>query len=598
MTTSTNFHFSSNFLENRLLFKNTNKPPQETLDIGEIPTSEPPSSEEIQKTKKTDTDFPSIETLLREHQNIAENPDRANLREHALVHRECIETKAHALATWTPPESTGRSPNDTFIVEGECSDEIDWTSPNNIPLEPEIFDGVVEEAAKVLKQKENLFVINCMVGADAEHAMPVKIITDKALTSLFAYNMFWPVPDDMDEKDFNDEVFTLVALPKDKVDSNSVVQQISGDSEDSKRDMIIAMDLDRKMGIVYGSEYLGSVKKTIFTVMNHYLPKKGILSLHCGAYENDAGETTLMLGLSGTGKTTLSMDPERAIIGDDEFGWSKEGIFNMEAGNYAKAIGLDPEEEPVIWDAICDARIAVNTIIENAMIFPNGELDLNDTRLTPNSRASFPLSALGDNAKQEAVGNHPKTMVFLTADASGVLPPISKLTPKQAMLWFCMGYTSKLAGTETGIDKPIPTFSRFFGQPFMPGKPEVYSDLLAEKLEEHGTQVFIINTGWTGGPYGEGHRIDIENTRAMLRAAETGQLDNVEYREDPRFHVSVPLECPGVDSAILNPKSTWEDEDAYEEAADTLAGAFSEHFDKTYGQANFDDAIKKSCPGK
>jgi len=337
----------------------------------------------------------------------------------------------------------------------------------------------------------------------------------------------------------------------------------------------------------------------MFTVMNYLLPAEGILPLHCSANEGPKGDTALLLGLSGTGKTTLSADPARALLGDDEHGWSDDGIANFENGCYAKLIGLDPDKEPEIHRAVFhpDHYLDHGAIVENAMVYPDGSFDLSDDRLTPNSRASYPLTYLS-NVKPTACGGHPKTILFLTADANGVLPPIAKLTRNQAMLWFLMGYTSKLAGTETGIVEPKTTFSRFFGEPFMPRNPDVYARMLGEKMDRHGTAVYLVNTGWSGGPYGIGKRMEIALTRAMVDAALTGRLADAPDGGDRRFHLLVPQSCPGVPSEILDPKNTWSDKEAYEERADRLAAEFAAHFEKAYGDKGIDPEVASECPGR
>jgi phosphoenolpyruvate carboxykinase (ATP) len=327
----------------------------------------------------------------------------------------------------------------------------------------------------------------------------------------------------------------------------------------------------------------------MFTVMNYILPGEGILPLHCSANEGPNGDTALLLGLSGTGKTTLSADPRRALLGDDEHGWSDAGIANFENGCYAKLINLRQDKEPEIWNAVLHEAHYLDhgAIVENTMMYPDGHYDLDDERLTPNSRASYPLSFLS-NIKTPPVGDHPKTILFLTADANGVLPPVSKLTPEQAMLWFLMGYTSKLAGTETGIVDPVSTFSRFFGEPFM----------LGERMRKHGSQVYLVNTGWSCGPFGVGARMDIDITRSIVHCALSGQLEQMAYEEDPLLHILVPKTCPNVPQDILNPRNTWEDKEAFDLRARQLAGDFSAHFDKAYGNKGIDAAVVSQCPGK
>jgi phosphoenolpyruvate carboxykinase (ATP) len=363
--------------------------------------------------------------------------------------------------------------------------------------------------------------------------------------------------------------------------------------------MAVVMDFDRSKGIVFGSAYAGSVKKLMFTVMNYVLPGVGILPLHCSANEGEDNDVAMLLGLSGTGKTTLSADPRRALLGDDEHGWSDNGVANFENGCYAKLINLKEKKEPEIWHAVLhdDPYLEHGAMVENALMYPDGHFDLDDERLTPNSRASYPLRFLS-NVKEHPVAGHPKTILFLTADANGVLPPVSKLTPEQAMLWFLMGYTSKLAGTETGIVDPVSTFSRFFGEPFMPRNPDVYASMLGEQMRRHGSQVYLVNTGWSGGPFGIGARMDIDVTRTIVHATLSGAMEDVEYAEDPLFHILVPQTCPGVECEILNPRNTWEDKEAFDQRAQKLANDFASHFDKAYGNKGIDPAVVRQCPGK
>ena len=542
-----------------------------------------------------------LDELVRHHRDVWENPARESLIEEAVKRREALVSDSGALATWTPPESTGRSPKDTVIVQHEESaEEIDWNSPNNIPLEPGTFEMILEDALQTLRAKTRLYVTDRVVGADASYALPVRTVTDRALTALFTDNMFRPTPGDVERSIFAARPFTLVVLPYDKLSPKRYEGRLRRDPATGKvSTMVIAMDFDRRIGVVYGSAYCGSVKKLIFTVMNYLLPPEGILPLHCSANEGPEGDIALFLGLSGTGKTSLSADPERALLGDDEHGWSSRGIANFENGCYAKLIDLDPEKEPEIYNAVMhkDDYLKHGVIVENAMVYPDGRFDFHDSRLTPNSRGSYPLRFLR-NVKPSAMGGHPWTIIFLTADANGVLPPLAKLTREQAMLWFLMGYTSKLAGTETGIVEPVSTFSRFFGEPFMPREPDVYARMLGEKLDKYGTRVYLINTGWSGGPYGVGERIDIRLTRAMVRAALNGELEDVDYEEDKTFHLWVPRSCPGVPQELLNPKNTWTDRRAYDERAARLAAEFSAHFDKAYGDKGIDAAVTAQCPGK
>ncbi|MCK4681436.1 phosphoenolpyruvate carboxykinase (ATP) [Candidatus Bipolaricaulota bacterium] len=542
----------------------------------------------------------SLRTLLM-RSAVVDNPTRESLIEEAVKNREAFASACGALATWTPPESTGRSPKDTLTVRRKESEtEIDWDSPNNIPIDEETFNMVLEDALSTFTTKERIYVTDRVLGADSSCALPVKTISDKALTALFTDNMFRKIPEDISRSVFYAHPFTMLVLPYDKLDPQRYKGRLRIDPRlGGTSTMVIGMDYDRRIGIVYGSAYGGSVKKLMFTVMNYLLPAEGILPLHCSANEGENGHTALLLGLSGTGKTTLSADPRRALLGDDEHGWSEEGIANFEHGCYAKLIDLDPQKEPEIYNAVMheDDYRKHGSIVENAMFYPDGSFDLFDDRLTPNSRASYPLTYLS-NIKASSRGGHPRTILFLTADANGVLPPISKLTREQAMLWFLMGYTSKLAGTETGIVEPKTTFSRFFGEPFMPRNPDVYARMLGEKLDQHGTAVYLVNTGWNGGPYGIGKRMEINLTRAMVHAALSGDLANVAYDENKTFHVLVPRNCHGVPSEILNPRNTWEDKAAYDTRAAKLAAEFVAHFDKAYGNKGIDEAISCQCPGK
>ncbi|MFH1670230.1 MAG: phosphoenolpyruvate carboxykinase (ATP) [Patescibacteria group bacterium] len=524
---------------------------------------------------------------------------RTQLIEACVEQKEAFISACGALATWMPSGETGRIPKDTYMVKRPESEEtIDWSSPACIPMEPETFDMLLADTEHILKQKKELFTCNHTLGADPSYALPLRVLTDSALSALFSDNMFRPADLDLSTSVFKGEKFTLIALPYSKIP----VEKYGGrlrDANGKTANMCVAMDFDRKIGIVFGIAYGGAIKKTLFTVMNYYLPEHEILPLHCSANENKKGEVTLFLGLSGTGKTTLSNDPKLLLIGDDEHGWSDNGIANFENGCFAKLIHLDPRKEAQIYEAVFTPRPyrEHGSIVENAMMYPSGAFDLDDDRFTENSRVSYPLSFLPSH-KENAQGSHPKTIVFLTADANGVIPPLAKLTPPQAMFWFLMGYTSKLAGTEAGITTPVSTFSRFFGGPFMPRNPEEYAKLLGDKMEKHNSNVYLINTGWSGGPYGIGSRMDITLTRAIVDAVLSGKIENVPYHEDPLWHVLIPESCQGVDTSLLDPRATWEDKDAYDKKAKELAQEFASAFDKSFGKTVLDPAIRAACPGK
>lgn len=541
-----------------------------------------------------------LSQAVESHKNAKENIARQKMIEEVIENKEAIISESGALATWTPPESTGRSPKDTVIVKRSISEgNIDWTSQNNIPVDEETFNMAFEDALAYLKKSKKVYVTDRVVGANANYALPVKVVSNHALTALFTDNMFRPVPDDISKSCFYKNGFQLLTLPYKKLDPERYKGRLRILPNGETSNMIVAMDMDRRIGVIVGSAYMGSVKKMLFTVMNYLLPLEGILPLHCSANEGPAGDCALLLGLSGTGKTSLSADPSRALLGDDEHGWNEDGIANFENGCYAKMIDINPVKEKDIYDAVMhkDDHLNHGSMVENAMVYPDGVFDYFDDRFTPNSRASYPLRYLS-NIKESSTSGHPKTILFLTADAYGVLPPVSKLNPDQAMLWFLMGYTSKLAGTETGITEPVATFSRFFGQPFMPINPDVYAGMLGEKMEKHHTQVYLINTGWSGGAYGVGKRIDINLTRKMVEAALNGTLVDVEYVYDELFHLNIPKECPGVPSDMLFPKNTWADKDAFDKAAQKLAGKFSDDFDKSYGHKDIKDSVVRECPGK
>lgn len=539
--------------------------------------------------------------LIAGHEGVRLNIPRRDMIREAVDNGEAFVCATGALATWSSPESTGRSPKDTYMVRaGETEEAVDWTSPNNVAMERETFDMVFDDAMRALELAPRLYVTDRAVGADPTYALPVRTVSDTALTALFTDNMFRPLAEGIDQSRFADAGFKLLVCPDLKLDRTRYEGRLRKLPDGRTSDLAVAMDFERRLGVVAGSAYCGSVKKLIFTVMNYLLPRAGILSLHCSANEGPTGDCALLLGLSGTGKTTLSADPDRALLGDDEHGWSDNGIANFEYGCYAKLINLRQEKEPEIHRAIMHeaSYLEHGAIVENAMMYPDGEFDFDDERLTPNSRGSYPLTFLS-NIKPSSVSGHPTTILFLTADANGVLPPVARLDRNQAMLWFLMGYTSKLAGTETGVTDPVSTFSRFFGSPFMPLKPDVYARMLGERMDAHGTQVYLVNTGWSGGPHGEGKRMDIALTRAIVRAALDGSLAGVSYVRDEVFHLSVPTSCPGVpDPAILNPWNTWRDKDAFEKRAKKLASDFAVHFERAYGDKNIDDAVAAQCPGK
>ncbi len=541
--------------------------------------------------------FEKLTVLTRDYNKTVDNPSRKKLIEDAVTGKFASVMPQGTLYTWTPVESTGRSPKDTYVVNRpEVSKKIDWDSIYNIPMDPETFEMIFADAVETLSKKNKIYKLDRVIGADSSYALPTTVITDNPLNALFADNMFRPVPEDLEKSIFFKTPFTLISLPYDKLDPEKYKGRLRKLPNGKTSGMAVAMDFEKKKGIVYGSAYQGSNKKLMFTVMNFLLPDYGILPLHCSANVGKKGDSALLLGLSGTGKTTLSADPERALLGDDEHGWGDHGIANFENGCYAKLIDLCPEKEPEIYHATfhADHYLDHGAMVENLMVYPNGIMDFSDRRYTENSRASYPLRYLS-NIKESSTSVHPKTILFLTADAYGVLPPISKLTRSQAMFWFMMGYTSKLAGTETGITEPQATFSRFFGGPFMPRNPNDYAELLGRKMEKHNVNIFLVNTGWTGGAYGAGKRMNLPYTRAMVSAALNGELDDVPYENDEIFGMQVPTRCPDVPPEILIPRNVWKNTGAYEQTARNLAQKFVDHFNKAF-KGKVSEEIAAACP--
>lgn len=489
----------------------------------------------------------------KEHHNLCP----AELIEMALARHEGVLTNTGALRVDTG-KYTGRSPNDKFIVESPTVHaDIDWNA--NKPFDPDKFNRLYNRMMAYIQNRE-VFIFDGYAGADPKHRINVQFINEFAWQNLFVHQLF--VCPEKHERDFLCD-FKLICLPGFKA-----VPEIDGTNSEA----FIIVNFDQHVVLIGGTHYAGEMKKSIFTVMNFLLPQKGVMSMHCSANVGANGDVALFFGLSGTGKTTLSADPARRLIGDDEHGWSDEGVFNIEGGCYAKCIKLSSESEPEIWGAI-----KFGSVLENVVLRPGTRIpDYNSQAITENTRVAYPISYI-PNVMLPSMAGHPKTVVFLTADAFGVLPPIAKLTKEQAMYHFLSGYTSKLAGTERGITEPQGTFSTCFGAPFLPLSPLVYAKLLGEKLEKHQTNVFLINTGWSGGPYGVGKRMKLSYTRAMVTAAIEGHLEHVSYELDPIFNVHVPTSCPGVSPEILSPRNTWIDKDAYDRQARKLAELFAKN---------------------
>ena len=490
------------------------------------------------------------------------NPTTSLLYTHALVRGDGRLAEGGPLAVDTGVH-TGRSPKDKFVVrEPESEDRIWWGTVNQ-PLDEESFERLREKVVTSYEAAD-LYVVDAFAGADPEHRIAVRVITDHPYHALFAKTLFIePSKDELAE--FEPQALVLHA-PAVEADP----------SEDGTRSgTFVVLHPTRSEVLIGGTFYAGEIKKSIFTVMNDRLPLEGVFPMHCSANLGEDGKVAIFFGLSGTGKTTLSADPERLLIGDDEHGWGNTGVFNIEGGCYAKVIRLSPIAEPEIYRT----TRTFGTILENVAIDENGVVDLDDDSKTENTRAAYKLEQIR-NALPAKQAGHPSAIIFLTADAFGILPPIARLDRSQALFYFLSGFTAKLAGTEIGVTEPQPTFSTCFGAPFLPQEPVVYARMLGQKLDRHGPGVWLVNTGWTGGPFGEGERMPISATRALLRAALEGDLDDVEYREHPIFGLRVPAEVPGVESKLLDPRSTWRDPEAYDRKARELARMFRDNFEQ------------------
>ncbi len=499
------------------------------------------------------------------------------LYEAALARGEGKVTAGGGFAAVTSPH-TGRSPNDKFCVRDESTDAtIDWGKVN-VATDTAKFRALRDDAIAHLNEQKELFVRDARAGADAAFGISVRMITPNAWQNLFAYNMFLrPHAHEITDK----PDFVILHAPEMKADPAK---------HGTRTETGIVLSFADNMVVICGTRYAGEIKKSVFTVLNYILPERDVLPMHCSANVGRDGDVALFFGLSGTGKTTLSADQERGLIGDDEHGWSDHGVFNFEGGCYAKTINLSPEGEPEIYAA----TQRFGTVLENVVLREDTrEIDFADQSITENTRASYPIHYI-PNAVLSGIGGHPREVVFLTADAFGVLPPIARLSPEQAMYYFLSGYTAKVAGTERGVTEPKAAFSSCFGAPFLPRHPSVYAEMLGERLRKHKAQVWLLNTGWTGGPYGVGTRMKLGYTRAMVRHALSGALDDVEMVADPVFGIDVPVAVPDVPSEILRPRNTWKDKDAYDKQAAELARMFDENFDKY--RAHVAPAVAKSGP--
>lgn len=533
---------------------------------GDFPTNRTPQKYTEQPVLLELSDYGLGELGLRNLGHVYRNLAIPILVEHSIARTEAILSDNGALCVKTG-KYTGRSPHDKYMVdEAESRDEIHW-SQMNVPIPEFNFDRLCRRVRSYV-QGRDLYIFDGYVGADPQYQYGVRVITERASQSLFAQQLFIrPTPEQL--KTHHPD-FTVIAVPG-----------LHADPEDDgiNSEAFIVLNLSKKMVIIGGSKYAGEIKKSVFSLMNYFMTKADVLPMHCAANMDADGNTALFFGLSGTGKTTLSADPHRYLIGDDEHGWSDHGVFNFEGGCYAKTIKLRREQEPQIWDAIRFGALMENVVLDHDTRIP----DFDDSSLTENTRVAYPIEYI-PNAVIPGVGRHPKTIIFLTADAFGVLPPIAKLTALQAMYHFMSGYTSKVAGTERGIKDPEATFSAGFGKCFLPLAASVYAKLLGKRLEEHPeTNVYLVNTGWSGGPYGVGERVAIAHTRAMVSAAVNGDLDQVKFNPHPIFKVLVPETIPGVPDEILDPIKTWKNPQEYEKQAKQLAQLFVDNFRKFEG---------------
>lgn len=480
----------------------------------------------------------------------------------ALERKEGKLASTGALQVFTG-KYTGRSPKDKFIVsEPSVKDHIDWGTVNH-PISESQFDALFNKAKAYMAEKE-LFVFDGFAGADSEYRLPIRVVNEFAWHNLFVRQLF--IRPTQEELLRHNAEFTVIVIPGFKANPSL---------DGTRSETFICLSMERKLVLIGGTEYAGEMKKSIFSVLNYLLPFKGIVPMHCSANVGEKDDVALFFGLSGTGKTTLSADPNRRLIGDDEHGWSEQGVFNFEGGCYAKCVNLSEEKEPQIWHAI-----QAGSVLENVVLDPEtGVADYDNTGLTENTRAAYPIEMI-PNALIPGKAGHPGVIIFLTADAFGVLPPISKLTKEQAMYHFLSGYTSKLAGTERGVTEPEATFSACFGAPFLPLHPTVYANMLGQKIEEHQVKVYLVNTGWTGGPYGVGKRMNLSYTRAMVTAALDGTIEQADFTADPIFGLLCPDSINGVAGEVLQPRNTWQDKEAYDAAARELSDRFVRNFEK------------------
>jgi phosphoenolpyruvate carboxykinase (ATP) len=516
---------------------------------------------------------PEIADLLTQ-KNVRRNLSTPELVETAVRNGEAVLSDRGALVSETG-KRTGRSPKDKFTVRDSITEnKVAW-GPFNLPFAPDKFDTLYERVLEYLHGKQ-VYVQDLFCGADPRYQLPIQVINEFAWHNLFVHQLF--IRPTAEELKTHKPEFTIVSAPGFRADP---------ERDGTNSEVFVIVNFTRRLVIIGGTQYAGEMKKSIFGVMNFLLPPRNVFPMHCSANIGEDGVTALFFGLSGTGKTTLSADPTRRLIGDDEHGWSESGVFNFEGGCYAKCIKLSEKNEPQIWSALDFGSVLENVVLDPVTRIPNYD----DDSKTENTRAAYPVEHI-DNAVIPGFGGHPKNVVFLTADAFGVLPPVSKLTPEQAMFHFMSGYTAKVAGTEAGVTEPQATFSTCFGAPFMPLPPKVYAEMLGRRLREHNAQCWLVNTGWQGGGYGVGKRMSLPYTRAMVNALVEGRLNDVGFEIEPSFGLNIPKSVPGVPSELLNPRNSWKDKAAY----DKMAADLSARFEKNFEQFDAPREIKEAGP--
>ncbi|MGI9517338.1 MAG: phosphoenolpyruvate carboxykinase (ATP) [Pirellulaceae bacterium] len=511
-------------------------------------------------------------------EHVTRNAAPAPLYHDSISTDHAVITSTGGIAT-SSGKKTGRSPKDKRVIDQPAIHDDVWWGDINMPLSEESFAQLRSAALEFLDNQPHLYVVDGFAGWDTDNRLKVRIICSRPYHALFMHNMLIR-PTAGELANFGEPDYVIYNAGQQKADSS-----IDGVGSDT----CVALNFGASEMVILGTEYAGEMKKGVFTIMNYLMPKKGVLSMHCSANEGNNGDVSLFFGLSGTGKTTLSADPRRALIGDDEHCWTNNGVFNIEGGCYAKCIDLSREKEPEIFDAIRFGSVLENTVQNER----THEVDYSDSSITENTRASYPIEFI-DNAKVPCIGSHPKHIILLTCDAFGVLPPVSRLTPEQAMYHFISGYTAKVAGTEVGVTEPQATFSACYGAAFLVWHPTKYAEQLAERMKQHGSDAWLVNTGWSGGGFGAGARMPLKYTRAIIDAIHSGELANVHFHTDPVFGVAIPDTCPGVPAKILEPRKTWKDEQAFVVAAQNLAGKFHKNFETYADQAS--DAICNAAP--